>query len=77
MYKATFDSFVLVAPTQAEIRLALTASEGKQGVKCGTTTWLMMGITLEDAQWVVGYIDVEEKLTVQQGQPTIRHTEDV
>jgi hypothetical protein len=38
------------APSQADIRLMLTANEGKKGMKNGTITWLAMGIGLEDFQ---------------------------
>jgi hypothetical protein len=38
------------APSQADIRLALTSNEKKKGLKSGTITWLVMGISLEDEQ---------------------------
>jgi hypothetical protein len=38
------------APSQADIRLGLTSNENKKGLKSGTITWLVMGISLEDEQ---------------------------
>jgi hypothetical protein len=40
----------LTAPSQADIRLGLTSNENKKGLKSGTITWLVMGISLEDEQ---------------------------
>jgi hypothetical protein len=42
---------ILTAPSQADIRLALTSSEGKKGLRSGTITWLVMGMSLEDEQY--------------------------
>ena len=41
---------IFVAPSQADIRLGLTSSERKKGLKSGTITWLVMGLSLEDEQ---------------------------
>ena len=46
------DSFnvFFIAPSQADIRLDLTSSEHKKGLKSGSITWLVLGISLEDEQ---------------------------
>jgi hypothetical protein len=43
-------SFIFTALSQADIRLGLTSNEGKKGLKSGTITRLVMGISLEDEQ---------------------------
>ena len=42
--------FFFIAPSQAEIRLDLTSDERKKGLKSGSITWLVLGISLEDEQ---------------------------
>jgi predicted ATPase len=37
-------------PTQAEIQLALTATERSSGLASGTITWLTSGLSIEDVQ---------------------------
>jgi hypothetical protein len=42
--------FFFIAPSQADIRLDLTSSERKKGLKSGSITWIVLGISLEDEQ---------------------------
>ncbi|KAF8463731.1 hypothetical protein DFH94DRAFT_686719 [Russula ochroleuca] len=49
-----YDVQVEQAPSQADIRLGLTSSEQKKGLRCGTITWLVLGISLEDEQDSLG-----------------------
>ena len=39
-------------PSQAEIRLKLTANESNNRLHSGSISWLVAGINAEDAQWV-------------------------
>ena len=39
-----------IAPSQADIQLDLTSSEHKKGLKSGSITWLVLGISLKDEQ---------------------------
>jgi hypothetical protein len=48
--ESLIEAFTFIAPSQADIRLGLTSSERKKGLKSGTITWLVMGISLEDEQ---------------------------
>jgi hypothetical protein len=41
------------APTMAEIRLRLTKSENTETGRSGSVPWIIQGINLEDAQYVV------------------------
>jgi hypothetical protein len=42
--------FSFIVPSQADIRLDLTSNERKEGLKSGSITWLVLGISLEDEQ---------------------------
>ena len=39
-----------IASSQADIQLDLTSSEHKKGLKSGSITWLVLGISLKDEQ---------------------------